>query len=387
MGWSYQPILVRAISSSELDPTAYQPVTGSGYPKDVIKYDISKNTTELGNSTKGRITERIDEFGNKTDYDHRSIRFKRYQTYEKDTQLTGTISDWSCITGQVNGDAFTLFTSELSVGDIIMLDTFFSLGYYIYLKVDTITSDNNLIAQVESSYVGGVPSPVVLDNGKSIFPQDLSFSGSSYNFYSTVPTGNYDSPREVYFGQVDDGDFDDEVYTFSFDYELINFSGIRTFNNQLGNYSRYYDNALADNTLILSNNTFGHTTLNNKLSDYSYNNNIGFLFGNNTILDTQFSLNKIGSSFQYNKIQFVFSNNLIGDYFYLNQSYESFISNLVSDNFQYNTIKTLVSSQDFSLSTLVYGNYNCDIFKNSNGDNRLSYFNSFDSLTVTDITD
>jgi hypothetical protein len=44
-----------------------------------IQYDWTYNTTFVnGSPAKGRISERIDENNNRTDYDHREIKFIRY---------------------------------------------------------------------------------------------------------------------------------------------------------------------------------------------------------------------------------------------------------------------------------------------------------------------
>ena len=80
------PLNIFFISNNSLSPYAYQPKPSSplgyynGFEKDRIKYDVSWNKTEFNNDAKGRITERIDSDGNRTDYDHRTIRFKRYQS-------------------------------------------------------------------------------------------------------------------------------------------------------------------------------------------------------------------------------------------------------------------------------------------------------------------
>ena len=68
-----EPILLLAVSTTEFSPTVYSTL----YTNDKITYDITWNTTEITSSpAKGRITERIDNFNNRTDYDHRTILFK-----------------------------------------------------------------------------------------------------------------------------------------------------------------------------------------------------------------------------------------------------------------------------------------------------------------------
>jgi hypothetical protein len=85
-----QPIVVLATSNSTLAEEAYQPA----YPKDRIRYDVSFNQTErTSGAAYGRITERIDEFNNRTDYDHRQVKFRRYKYYaiDPDSPLQGTV--------------------------------------------------------------------------------------------------------------------------------------------------------------------------------------------------------------------------------------------------------------------------------------------------------
>jgi len=247
---TYYPIVVLATSKNTLASDAYQP----DYPKDKIKYDFTWNETEFGNSAKGRITERIDTDGNRTDYDHRAIKFKRYQNYERDTHpLNGVITSWDCITGTVSGSA-TTFMFDLSIGEIIILDSHIAWGgdknYTIGLKVKTKVSDTIITVEVDSLYTGSVPTSISLNNGSQIIPTDYSFSTPSslfHQFYLAIPTGDYTSYKEVYFGQYDDGDFD-ELYTFQV--------GGTSVNNYIGNYSQKYLSGSYNNTLVLSNNVF-----------------------------------------------------------------------------------------------------------------------------------
>jgi hypothetical protein len=358
-GWGYQPILVLATSKNNLSPDAYQPSIASGYyygfPLDKIKYDITWNKTEFNKNAKGRITERIDEFGNRTDYDHRTIRFRRYQNYVKDTQLTGIITDYDCTNGTVAGSG-SLFNSELTVGDIIIIDSKSDLTYDIGLKVNHITSDGSFTAVVDSLYASGIPSSVPLNSSAYITPEDYSFSGKAYDFYSTTDTGEYNQYKEVYFGQGDANDCDKEVYTFN----LTNST-----NNKIGNYSQVYLSG-TNNVFILPNNVFGSSCKNNTILDNFYN-------------------NQVGDNFFENNIGYNFSKNFIGDNFSRNTTIDNFSSNIIGDNFKWNIVQTGVSSYDFTSATHVYGNYNCFMFSNSIGFVRLSYYNSSDVLVITDV--
>lgn len=69
------PLVVFALSTNQLQREAFD----LAYPKDIIHYELEYTTPVGGNSTKGRIVYRKDEFGNETDYDHRRVKFKRYK--------------------------------------------------------------------------------------------------------------------------------------------------------------------------------------------------------------------------------------------------------------------------------------------------------------------
>jgi hypothetical protein len=70
-----EQIWVLALAPNQIASKAYS----ATYPKDQIQYDWTYNTTFVnGSPAKGRISERIDENNNRTDYDHREIKFIRY---------------------------------------------------------------------------------------------------------------------------------------------------------------------------------------------------------------------------------------------------------------------------------------------------------------------
>ena len=107
-----EPIVVLSTSVNTISSNAFQPT----YPNDRIQYDWTFNTTEVtGGAAYGRISERIDEFNNRTDYDHRTILFKRYRLFTYREELNGSIQLLS--DGTVNGVG-TSFNS-LAVGDVV----------------------------------------------------------------------------------------------------------------------------------------------------------------------------------------------------------------------------------------------------------------------------
>ena len=113
---SVEPLVVFATSDGTLSPYAYS----LAYPKDTIKYDISVTQTEVTNGlAKGRIYERIDEVGNRTDYDWRNVQFKRYVQYYAQNTYEGKVTiETTDTTGSVIGVG-TQFDNYFSVGDVI----------------------------------------------------------------------------------------------------------------------------------------------------------------------------------------------------------------------------------------------------------------------------
>ncbi len=169
------PIIVFATSNSTLDIKAYQP----SYPKDIISYDISFNLTEVTNSpAKGRITQRIDEYNNKTDYDHRTVKFKRYTTNFLSGTINGRIIEMD--EGTVTGSG-TNFT-DLTAGQIIFIESDVPRFY----KITNIVS--NTAMQVEGN-------------------QYWNFTNSDgYKFFGTNKRSIAGTPGTLYyFNDVPDG--------------------------------------------------------------------------------------------------------------------------------------------------------------------------------------
>ena len=315
-----EPIIVMATSESSLAVDAYQP----NYPDDKIKYDIYYGKTESTNPAFGRITERIDEFGNRTDYDHKNITFKRYRllTYNKRIPLTGNVDLGS--DGTVIGTD-TVFTN-LSTGDVIAI----SNSNEIFYKIVTITDDTTMTVTGET----------------------ITATGSSGNLFYSAFLNSYDS----YYPNNVDGQNDFQLYN-TFEAAL---NGDGCINTYIGDHAKYFlnnysgDFLLANNVLkdgAYQNNTIGDSSYNNTFNDDCTSNKIGFGFRNN-ITDDDFDSNVIGNffenniitaNFQYNQIGYDFNNNIIiNSSFYRNRIGNSFNGNWIDGDwgfdFQNNNI-------------------------------------------------
>ena len=336
-----EPILVLATSVNTISSDAYQPT----YPNDKIKYDWSWNQTEATSSPAfGRITERIDDRGNRADYDFRTVQFKRYEGFYCEQFYSGTISIDS--EGLVTG-VNTLFNSNFSAGDILAVYSPYNspIGCFRYYEILSVTDDLTMNIA-----------------GTNIFAENAVGYSKGRSFGRLSPFKN-NLTSEEYSGY-------NEYYTFDED---------NSYNTYLGNYASLYESD--GNTFLLSNNVFldgsyennvfGDGVFSNTFDDDMDSNITGSYFEFNVIND-DFDRNQIGTRFRRNIIicdmrdnrignnfnnnilgdddGYNFDNNLVGDYFernfftfsngdFENNSIgESFRENIINDAFQDNII-------------------------------------------------
>ena len=308
-----EPLIVLATSTSSISKQAFQVNT-----ENKIQYDITFSSTEVnGSPAKGRISELIDGNNNRSDYDHVNVEFKRYLNYVRDTQLTGTITDYDCTTGLVVGLG-TLFLSEVSPGDILLMDTYANLGYNVGVKVVSISDDTNLYVYVDANYSGTI------------------LTLSSYNFYKAGPLG-YTSHREIYVAQSDVSDYLE--YNTFIDPSL-------SINNYIGDFAVF--KTTEGWPFLLSNNVLDTYCYSNIIGDNSFNNTVGSYFTNNTI-GTYFYGNVIGSIFSNNNVGDDFTDNTIGTYFQFNNVDNFFNTNIIDNGFTGNKVGTNCQSNTFGL--------------------------------------
>ncbi len=338
-----EPLLVFAISSDNISVDAYQPK----YPKDKIKYDWTWSSTEVnGEPAKGRITERIDEYNNRTDYDHRNVLFKRYRTYYINEKLSGYVSSYNSSTGSLVGVG-TNFTA-LTPNDIILMSQVVSGQYILFgVKIQSITDNNNLTTYIDPSL------PLI------------NFLSEEIDIFSITSSSDFFNHKEYYIGQSNDGDYEEKT-TFQLDGD--------TKDNYIGNYSIFGEH------FILSNNVFGYETysntigdrcVNNTTGDQFYRNRILTEFYNNTLLSWFFQNNEIGNGFNNNILYGDFYNNKILNgfnrnvIFYLNNNYTYFYRNIINSSFNSNVINLefFGNNIDFGFASNLIGTYESTPFR------------------------
>ena len=288
---SVEPLVVFATSDNTLSPYAYS----LDWPRDTIKYDISVTQTEVTNGlAKGRIYERIDEAGNRTDYDWRSVQFKRYTQYYAQNTYGGKVTvSTNDITGSIIGIG-TNFSNDFEAGDVIgIYNTSTSkIGGFDFYQVVAVSGSNYM--SITGSYYNTI--------------SDTYYSyGSSYSGYSPFQTNT-----------VSVGNEETEYYTFGSNDPSDN----GWYNNYLGDNNDY-------DLFRLSNNVF---------RGGAYRDNyFGSNVEGNTFNDDMYG-NKCGRNFQYNVIEDDFDNNTIGDTFQYNFMSCDFQENIIANNFQWNMI-------------------------------------------------
>lgn len=310
------PIIVFAISSNGIAQDAWQ----EDFPRDKIKYFVGYETTEItGGTAYGRITERIDQWNNRTDYDHREILFKRYDTfvYNPNEPQSGTIS---VANGVVSGIDTTF--ENFSVGNVIAIPYFDE----IFFEIASIESNNTM------SLTGSVWD--VTANNIKYHNIDYTMNRGGY-YKNNVHDYSEGSPY-VY-----------EISTFG---DALDENG--AYDNYIGDHANGFINnnagdfLLANNVFLTGrygNNRFGNNCYNNTFNDDCTNNTIeNWFYGN--ITDDDFDGNKIGNDFRENIITANFYRNIVGENFNNNTIVNgSFYRNRIGEQFEYNKI----SGSDF----------------------------------------
>ena len=361
-----EPLLLMAVSTTNFSPTVYS----TDYPKDKIKYDITWDTTEITNSpAKGRITERIDQYNNRTDYDHRNILFKRYRgySYNENSPLTGLVGI-SGITGNtatLYGNTGTTFNSSLSVGSLIAVK---NLNPYLFEIVSIGSDSSATISGVTISTTTNSSYYIANDDGIMSYYQPNVRREQIYQYTTFGDALDEEGAVNNYIGDYSNlhiyegvGDFLLANNVFLVGAFINNTIGNRSYNNtfnddcdnnQIGD--SFYNNLINDDfdgniigenfrnnyiTANFNNNRIGSDFNNNILigSDFNYN-NIGYNFNDNTINSGNFYRNNIGNDFNGNIINDWFQNNEIGNQFQNNEVYGEFYKNDIGNGYNNNNI-------------------------------------------------
>ena len=231
-----EQIWVLALSNNQIASQAYS----ATYPNDKIQYDWTYNTTFVnGSPAKGRISERIDENNNRTDYDHREIKFIRYDDGAGNFTV---IND--------NGNAsqeFLTFVQNFTGGVVKdnWLGDFYSVGaefgqeyannvfqgsFFLSNKSNSIFYNNTGISDIsDNSFSGFVTNNVFVTLSNCVLSGeiDLNYFGSdmlSSTFSGTFKNNIFNSVSglNIFSGDINNNTFDCSLSNVLFSGNIAN---------------------------------------------------------------------------------------------------------------------------------------------------------------------
>ena len=270
---SIEQIWVLALSSNQIASQAYS----ATYPNDKIQYDWTYNTTFVnGSPAKGRISERIDENNNRTDYDHREIKFIRYDDGAGNfTQINDS--------GRTSQE-FLTFVQNFTGGVVKdnWLGDFYSIGaLYGQEYANNVFAGGFVVSNNSSSlFYNNTFSGVVQSNTFSAFLSNNTFSGNVNNntFSGEVSNNTFSGSvnNNTFSGDVSNNTFSDNVYSNTFSGNVNNNTFGKVNNNTFSGsvYTNTFSGDVYNNTFSgeVSNNTFSGYVSNNTFSGNVYNN-------------------------------------------------------------------------------------------------------------------
>jgi hypothetical protein len=410
------PLILLAISNSSFSSRAYQ----TEWPQDKITYDPYWDGTEINNEpAKGRIIERIDSLNNRTDYDHRVILFKRYESIDgsgifdsyKDTGFNSQdFYTFNNINSNNNyiGDYF-IFKDQLYEPFGLPNNVFKSICEGNQIKT---YSKNNT---VDSDFVYNKIGHAFLNNDiKGVFIENTignNFSNNIINGFENNSIGElfeYNEVSDMTHVEIGNRFRENTIYGMS--------------NTYVGNFCMYNEISWAEGCKIgdyFENNTITNAIYETTIENYFYNNLLYGLdacyigaYSTNNIATTNrlFSVRTksefignffngytfwldIGDAFRDNVLGNFFGSNRIGDWFRNNtfgdNCYDNTFGNAVGspsgpnvfgENFQNNKTGNNVFSNTFGFSVMnnEFGNYvqNNTIGNSANNNKIGNYFES-----------
>lgn len=406
---SVEPLLVLAISSSEIADNVYSPL----FPDDVIHYDHTFDLTEVMNvPAKGRISYRLDNSNNVTGYDHRTVVFKRYETFSGSGIFTIYTDN-----GEMSNDSiptFGLGCENMNLSDVHVDfgfdDPIFILPNSVfgeYCESVTTGGDfyNNTIGMASYGLTFGhwCNSNIIGDgcynnhNGNEFSHNKIGYNFNSNNignlFKNNIIDDNFISNRigndfgsgggntigsEFYSNTIEDQFFDNKVGE-GFFHNYINDYFIH---NIVGN--NFQENTIdapvigVDFTVNYGNITgFSWTSSGTTATDGPYFDLTGTTNGNG--INSSFTIGVGGGSVSSVNITSLGGG---GRFYDINNTVTILGSQIGGTNGNDDIVITVTG---ISERPSVYESYNSQIFERKGGDKRLLYYDEFDVMTISDI--
>jgi hypothetical protein len=270
------------------------------------------------------------------------------------------------IGGSFRGNFITNFFQNSIIGDNVQ-NNIFNMNF-----------NNNII---ENNFLSNIVNRS-LGIGGDLFQRNIIRSSCTNNFLGNA-TNNIIGGSfgfNVVLNLISNNTFGESCSNNIFNSTSFNKIGSVFSNNTTGISFSYnsIENSCTNNTFGTSfiYNTIGNLFANNIIGDNSRSNRLGSEVNGNTI----------GTNFSFNVVENTLTNNVIGNDFTDNVIRNDFIGNTIQNNFNSVTVGANTGGINFTGATHVYNSYDKQIFLGSNLTPRLSYFNEFDQLVVTDPT-
>jgi hypothetical protein len=318
--------------------------------------------------SKGQIVRRQDAFLNiDTSFDFRNQVFRRYEIVTPiGTEFAGIGDEW-----QIGG---TTYTTTGNYNDYPV----FYLGASD-VTISGLQSDNNVflgecvqstLSNAQDNTCLSVYRTQIVEFRRNFF-QSIDSSKYFYCSGNLVSNDANNSLLKIYENTILTGFSNNVGHGDFFSNTLNNFS----FNTIQNNF---YLNNIGSSC---SYNAFGFNVNNNVIGTGFSQNVVGDGFTTNTISDNCTN-NVFGNSNTNNVLGANYSQNIMGNFFSqnnitanctLNTFADGFNNNICIIGFRRNNISAGFGFTDFSLATFVYGDYDCNILKMSNGNFILTY--------------
>ena len=168
-----EPIIVQASSINTINLRAVSTI----YPLDVLEYDVNFTQTEvMGAPAKGRITLRIDTNNNRTNYDHRAVVFKRYETSPSSGIYT-VVND----NGNPSVDTIPTFTDSCYSNYIGNFYTTADLNNTGFILSNNIFGDNCSDNTTGADFYNNTIGAIVYENKFGDLCHNNVIEGDAYN--------------------------------------------------------------------------------------------------------------------------------------------------------------------------------------------------------------
>jgi hypothetical protein len=409
-----EPLIVSATSSNKISHIAYSTL----HPEDIVYYNFDATYSEGWGSVttaisgfKGWIYRRIDTLRNiDIGWDWRYIKSicAKPDLSGIDLYDTGVTYAPFDLVKNASGKLYYSVASN-NIGQSLENNDAYWRQLSTYVEGNTYFAKNNnayLFQFAKQPPFSAVNIPILLGSEiqKATFTQSLTSDDSALytppglkNIKIRSGYNNIIRASDYTYDNIIEADFiNNTIGVNVFAYNKINgggsfqgfyenfLSGIGSFSSSFsyneidGGFHHNFFCGNCDENLITTSDT------NSDGFAYNYLSN----FRSNFIQNSRFRGNYIATGATNNKISCSFLYNIIGSNFFRNKfDGSSFFTNSLGPYFRYNAIEEpSILGVNFLTATHIYNLYNTKIFRNSNSEYRLSYFNEEDQLVVTDMT-